>query len=104
MRLTDAETAYLRRFCFEVWYRLDGPGSTVDECKGHYYDLADLATPTIQREVGEDIQFEPDYTQKEADYPKVPFPWESLEALHLRALEIQPELEAMRARLEPATP
>jgi hypothetical protein len=99
MKLTDAETAYLHGFCFEVWYGLDGPGSTIDECKGHYYDLADLATPAIQREVGEDIQFESDYTRKEADYSWAPFPWKSLEALHLRALDIQPEL---RARLAPA--
>ena len=99
MKLTDAEAAYLRRFCFEVWYGLDGPGSTIDECKGHYYDLADLATPTIQREVGEDIQLESDYTRKEANYPRVPFPWESPEALHRRALDVQPEL---RARLTPA--
>ena len=31
-----------------------------------------------------------DYTKLLDKYPKVPFPWESLEALHQRVLELDP--------------
>jgi hypothetical protein len=44
MILTEQEVAYVRRFCYEVWHRIDGPDTTINQCRGHYYDLADLAT------------------------------------------------------------
>jgi hypothetical protein len=99
MNLTEAEIAYLKRFEFETWYRLDGPDSVRAECRamapdltkaGYLADMADLATPSIQYQVLRDVQFEDDYTKLEAQYLKVPFPWESLEALHQRVLELQP--------------
>ena len=100
MNLTDAEIAYLKRFEFETWYRLDGePVSIFAECRAmaphlkrasYLGDMADLATPSIQYQVLRDVQFEPDYTKLIDKYPKVPFPWESLEALHRRVLELEP--------------
>jgi hypothetical protein len=99
MNLSEAEIAYLKRFEFETWYRIDGPGSVRDECRAmvphlerasYLGDMADLATPSIQYQVLRDVQFEPDHTKLEAKYPKVPFPWESLEALHRRVLELDP--------------
>jgi hypothetical protein len=99
MNLTEAEVAYLRRFEFETWYRLDGPDSVRAECRAmapdlkrasYLGDMADLATPCVQYQVLRDVQFEPNYTRLEHKYPKVPFPWESLETLHQRVLELDP--------------
>jgi hypothetical protein len=100
MNLTEAEIAYLKRFEFETWYRLDGaPGSIFAECRAmaphraradYLGDMADLATPSIQYQVLRDVQFEPDHSKLEHKYPRVPFPWVSLEALHQRVLELDP--------------
>lgn len=99
MNLTEAETAYLRRFEFEIWFNIHGPGSVREECAAlagdsgrfsYLSDLADLATPSIQYNVLGDVQFETDPGGLEAQYPRVAFPWESLEALHQRVLELDP--------------
>jgi hypothetical protein len=99
MNLTEAEIAYLRRFEFETWFNIRGPGSVREECAAlaanpeqfsYLSDMAELATPSIQYQVLEDVQFEDDYTKIVDKYPKVPFPWESLEALHGRVLELDP--------------
>jgi hypothetical protein len=99
MNLTEAEIAYLRRFEFETWFNINGPGSVREECAtlagdpkrfSYLGDLADLATPSIQYQVIGDVQFETDPAKLEGKYPKVPFPWESLEALHQRVLELDP--------------
>ena len=99
MNLTEAEIAYLRRFEFETWFNIHGPGSVREECAAlasdpgrfsYLSDLADLATPSIQYDVLGDVQFETDPTGLEVRYPRVPFPWESLEALHRRVLELDP--------------
>jgi hypothetical protein len=99
MNLTEAEIAYLKRFEFETWYRLDGPDSVRAECRAiapdlkkasYLADMAELATPSIQYQVLRDVQFEDDYTKLLDRYPKVPFPWESLEALHQRVVELDP--------------
>ncbi len=99
MNLTKAEIAYLRRFEFETWFNIQGPGSVREECATlagdpgrfrYLSDLADLATPFIQYDVLRDVQFETDPTGLEDRYPKVPFAWESLDALHRRVLELDP--------------
>jgi hypothetical protein len=100
MNLTEAETTYLNRFEFETWYRLDNrPDSVLAECRAmaphlerasYLSDMAELATPSIQYQVLRDVQFEDDYTKFLDEYPKVPFPWVSLEALHQRVLELDP--------------
>ncbi len=99
MNLTEAEAVYLRRFEFETWFNLDGPDSVYAECHAmaphltrasYLGDMALLATPSIQYEVLGDVQFETDYTKLVHKYPKTPFPWESLEALHQRVLELDP--------------
>jgi hypothetical protein len=102
MNLTAAEVAYLMRFEFETWFNLDGPGSVYAECQdraanespstpaSYLRDLADLATPSVQYQVIADVQFETDYTKLIHKYPRVPFPWESLAALHQRVLELDP--------------
>jgi len=100
MNLTEAEIAYLKRFEFETWYRLDNkPDSVFAECRAmapqlerasYLGDLADLATPSLEFQVLRDVQFEDDYTKQLDKYPKVTFPWESLEALRRRVLELEP--------------
>jgi hypothetical protein len=99
MNLTEAEIAYLKRFEFETWFNLRGPGTVYAECHAlaphlerasYLSDMADLATPSIQYQVIGDVQFEMDPAKFEGKYPKVPFPWESLEALHRRVLELDP--------------
>jgi hypothetical protein len=99
MNLTEAEIAYIKRFEFETWYNIDGPGSVRAECRAmvprperisYVGDLADLATPSLQYQVLRDVQFESDHTKLEHRYPKVPFPWASLDALHQRVLELDP--------------
>jgi hypothetical protein len=83
MILDDAETAYLRRFCYEVWHRLEGPDTIREKCSGYYWDLADLATVSgIQRDV---IRAAEEADNQEEPPPVVPFPWASFEALHSRA-------------------
>ena len=85
MNLSEQETAYIRRFCFEVWERIDGPDTTIGQCPGHYYDLADLATVTgIQYEIIGAAE-----TGNLQEPPIVPFPWQSLDHLHQRAQELQ---------------
>jgi hypothetical protein len=99
MNLTEAENAYPRRFEFETWFNINGPGSVREECAAlsgdpkrfsYLSDMAVLATPSIQYQVIGDVQFETDPAELEGKYPKVPFPWEALEALHLRVLELDP--------------
>jgi hypothetical protein len=99
MNLTEAEIAYLRRFEFETWFNLHGPGTVRAECHAmaphlerasYLSDMAELATPSVQYQVIRDVQFETDYTRLIDKYPKMPFPWESLEALHQRVLELDP--------------
>jgi hypothetical protein len=99
MNLTEAEIAYLKRFEFETWFNLHGPGTVYAECHAmaphlerasYLSDMADLATPSVQYQVIDDVQFETDWTKLVDKYPKVPFPWESLEALHQRVLELDP--------------
>jgi hypothetical protein len=99
MNLTEAEIAYIKRFEFETWYNLDGPDGVRAECRAmvsqpqrtsYLSDLADLATPSLQYQVIRDVQFESDHTKLERKYPKGPFPWASLEALHQRVLELDP--------------
>jgi hypothetical protein len=57
MNLTEAEIAYLRRFEFETWFNLHGPGTVFAECHAmaphlerasYLSDMAELATPSIQ--------------------------------------------------------
>lgn len=87
MNLNEREAAYVRRFCYEVWHRLDGPETTIHQCPGHYYDLAALATASgIQYEV---IRAAEESGDREAVPPVVAFPWESLDALGDRAREAQ---------------
>jgi hypothetical protein len=99
MDLTEAEIAYLKRFEFETWFNLHGPGTVYAECHAmaphlerasYLSDMADLATPSVQYQVIADVQFETDWTKLADKYSKVPFPWESLEALHRRVLELDP--------------
>ena len=45
-RLSPAEAAYVRRFCYEVATRQFGPGSIFDYCRYHSQDLEVLATET----------------------------------------------------------
>ena len=99
MNLTEAEIAYLRRFEFETWFNINGPDSVRAECAAlagnphrfsYLSDLADLATPFIQFQVLGDVQFETDPGKFMDNYPKVAFPWKSLEALHSRVLELDP--------------
>jgi hypothetical protein len=99
MNLTEAEIAYLKRFEFETWFNMYGPGTVHAECQAmasagvrasHLGDMADLATPVIQYQVMRDVQFETDPTPFLDRYPKTPFPWESLEALHQRVIELDP--------------
>ena len=83
MILNDVEAAYIRRFCYEVWHRLEGPGTIRERCSGHYWDLADLATVSgIQHEV---IRAAEEADNQEESPPEVPFPWASLDALRSRA-------------------
>ncbi len=87
MILNEQEAAYVRRFCYEVWHRLDGPDTTIHRCQGHYYDLAALATISgIQYEV---IRAAEEAGGREEVPPVVRFPWESLDALGDRAREAQ---------------
>jgi hypothetical protein len=100
MNLTEAEVAYLRRFEFETWFNLHGPGSVFAECHAkaasvtapasYLRDLADLATPAVQYQVIADVQFETEWIKLADRYPTVPFPWDSLEDLHRRVLELDP--------------
>jgi hypothetical protein len=88
MNLTQQEAAYVRRFCYEVWHRMNGPETTINQCPGHYYDLAALATVSgIQYEV---IQAAEAQGDQESPPAMVPFPWESLDALEERVKEFQP--------------
>jgi hypothetical protein len=83
MNLNDAEAAYIRRFAYEVWHRLEGPDTIREKCAGHYWDLADLATVSgIQHEV---IRAAEEADNREEPPPIVPFPWATLGDLHLRA-------------------
>ncbi len=85
MILTDPQAAYVRRFCYEVWHRMNGPDTTINQCPGHYYDLAALATLSgIQYEV---IQAAEESGDQEPPPPAVPFPWESLDAMRERIKE-----------------
>lgn len=87
MSLTEQEAAYVRRFCYEVWHRVNGPETTISQCPGHYYDLAALATVSgIQYEV---MQAAEENENREPPPPAVPFPWKSLDALGARARELQ---------------
>lgn len=87
MSLTEQEAAYVRRFCYEVWHRMNGPETTINQCPGHYYDLAALATVSgIQYEV---IRAAEERDDQEPPPAVVPFPWESLDALGERAKELQ---------------
>jgi hypothetical protein len=99
MNLTEAEIAYLKRFTLETWFNMYGPGTVYAECHAmaphlerasYLSDMADLATPSIQYQVMRDVQFETDPSPYLDKYPKVPFPWGSLEALHQRVLELEP--------------
>ncbi len=95
MNLTEPEIAYLRRFCWEVFHQENGPDTTINQCPGHYNDLADLAaTTTLAQEI---IQAAYDTDYQDAPPPAAPFPWASLDALHSRA-------EAIRNRLLVPTP
>ena len=82
-KLSPDETAYVRRFCYEVATNQFGPGSIFDYCQHHSRDLEILATETaIQYDILEEVQagLEPP--------PVIPFPWESFERLHQRAREL----------------
>jgi hypothetical protein len=81
--LSPEETAYVRRFCYEVATNQFGPGSIFDYCQDHARDLEILATETgIQYDILEEVQAgqEPPL--------EVPFPWESFEDLHERGREL----------------
>ncbi len=83
MNLTEPEIAYLRRFCWEVFHQENGPDTTINRCLGHYNDLADLAATTkLAQEI---VQAAYDSSYQDTPPPVVPFPWTSLDALHLRA-------------------
>ena len=87
MILTEPEIAYLRRFCWEVFHQENGPDTTINQCTGHYNDLADLAATTdIAPEIVQ-AAYATDY--QDTPTPVVPFPWKSLEHLHQRAQELQ---------------
>jgi hypothetical protein len=80
------EIAYLRRFCWEVFHQENGPETTINQCPGHYYDLADLAATTSLAQ--ETIQAAYDMDYQDPPLPMVPFPWKSLADLHERAREL----------------
>jgi hypothetical protein len=83
MTLNDAEAAFIRRFCYEIWHQLEGPDTIRERCSGYYWDLADLATISgIQREV---IRAAEEAENREVPPPEVPFPWASLDELRDRA-------------------
>jgi hypothetical protein len=91
LTLTERELAYLRRFRWEVFHRHDGPGSTVDQRKCHFNDMADL---TNVAGVTREIVSEPSATNSQEPPTKViPFPWDSLASPRSRADEIR-QLEA----------
>ena len=78
--LSPAETAYVRRYCYEVATNQFGPGSIFDHCLHHSRDLEILATETgIQYDILEEVQ------AGQEPPPEIPFPWESFEHLHQRA-------------------
>jgi hypothetical protein len=84
--LSVAESAYVRRFCWEVASSFNqfGSGSIFDYCRDHCQDLEILATVTdIQHDVLEEVH------SGRAAAPEVPFPWGSFEELHRRADELQ---------------
>jgi hypothetical protein len=84
--LSPEETAYVRRFCYEVATNQFGPGSIFDHCQQHSRDLEILATETdIQYDIWEEVQ------AGEEPPSVVPFPWESFEVLHSRAQELTRE-------------
>jgi hypothetical protein len=87
MILDDAEAAYVRRFCYEVWHRFEGPDTIRERCSGHYWDLADLARVSgIQHEV---IRAAEESDNQEEPPPEASFPWPSLDALRSRAEEFR---------------
>jgi hypothetical protein len=84
--LSPEETAYVRRFCYEVATNQFGPGSIFDYCKQHSRDLETLATETdVQYDIWEEVQ------AGQEPPPVVRFPWESFEVLHSRAQELTHE-------------
>jgi hypothetical protein len=85
MTLTDSEIAYLRRFCWEVFHQENSPDTTINQCPGHYNDLADLAATTCLARETVEAAYAMDY--RDPPPPVVPFPWESLDHLHRRARE-----------------
>jgi len=87
MNLTEPEISYLRRFCWEVFHRENGPDTTINRCPGHYNDLADLAATTdLAREI---MQAADEMDYQDTPPPVVPFPWASLDALRDRAEAIR---------------
>ncbi len=87
MILTEPETAYLRRFCREVFHQENGPYTTINRCSDHYNDLVDLAATTDLAQEIIQAAYTTDY--QDPPPPVVPFPWKSLDHLHQRAREIQ---------------
>ncbi len=82
--LTPAETAYVRRFCYEVATNQFGPGSIFDYCRDHCRDLETLAMETnLQGEILDD------HVNGRSGPEPAPFPWQSFEDLHRRAAESQ---------------
>jgi hypothetical protein len=83
-KLSPAEAAYIRRFCYEVATRQFGPGSIFDYCRYQSQDLEILATETdIQYDVLEEV------AEGREPPSAVPFPWDSFEHLHQRVQEVQ---------------
>jgi hypothetical protein len=87
MRFTEDELAYLRRFCWEVFHRQDGPGSTVDQCTGHFNEVADLAK--VAGVAPEIVDNACALELQDPPPPAAPFPWRSLEHLQQRAQEVR---------------
>lgn len=83
MKLTEPEIKYLRRFCWEVFHQENGPDTTINHCPGHYNDLADLAATTNLAQEIVKAAYESDY--QDTPPPAVPFPWDSLDGLQIRA-------------------
>lgn len=96
MMLTEAELAYLHRFCWEVFHQENGPDTTINRCPGHYNDLADLAATTDLARETIDAAYATDY--QDPPPPEAPFPWESLDHLRERADEIR----RLKSRAAPA--
>jgi hypothetical protein len=84
MTLTGQEAAYIRRYCYETYHNLFGPGTVFRQCLEHCQDLDYLAAATdIQGDVIRGIE------AQEPPPPPTDFPWPTFADLHRRRLAME---------------